>query len=176
MSAACLRKYPAERPQRARELGERFEKALGQKILGDAEPTTTAPAVARPGPNPHELVDFLEAWMPESIAVVKLRGFAADLGGEIVDSEPGLIRMLLPAPGSAEQPKPSGLLGWLGLNKPAPVPNRAVMDLHMENKPGARSHLVISVALRPGKAGPAGWAPRNGRLGRKALSASCGLT
>jgi eukaryotic-like serine/threonine-protein kinase len=148
---ACLRKYPAERPQSARELGEQFEKALGEKILSAAEPTTTEAAAARSGPNPRELVDSLEAWMPESIAVVKLRGFAADLGGEIVDSEPGLIRVLLPAPGHVEPPKPAGLLGWLGLNKPQPIPNLAVMDLHLDNKPGARSHLVISVAIRPEK-------------------------
>jgi serine/threonine protein kinase len=151
---ACLAKFPVERPQTARELGERFEKALGQKILDDDQPSAPpAPLTAQPRINPRELVDVVEAWMPESIAVVKLRGFVGDFGGEVVDSEPGLIRVVLPAPGPPAEPaKPGGLLVWFGLaKKPVANPNRAVMELHMETKPGARSHLVISVTLRPEK-------------------------
>jgi serine/threonine protein kinase len=150
---ACLAKFPVERPQTARELGERFEKALGQKILIEDQPSAPLPATTKARINPRELVDALEAWMPESIAVVKLRGFVGDLGGEVVDSEPGLIRVLMPAPGPPAAPaKPAGLLGWFGLaKKPVANPNRAVMELHMETKPGARSHLVISVTLRPEK-------------------------
>jgi eukaryotic-like serine/threonine-protein kinase len=153
---ACLAKFPVERPQTARELGERFENALGQKILDDDQTVAPAPATAQRRINPHELVDVVEAWMPESIAVVKLRGFVGDFGGEVVDSEPGLIRVVLPAPGPPAEPaKPAGLLGWLGLaKKPAANSNRAVMELHMETKPGARSHLVISVTLRPEKPEP----------------------
>jgi serine/threonine-protein kinase len=149
---SCLAKYPHERPQSARELGERFEKALGCKILlEDAVPPT--PAViepARPRINPRELVDYLEAWMPESIAVVKLRGFVGDLGGEVIGSEPGLVRVRLPRAAKAAQEKPSSLMAWFGLTRPSDTPaDMAIMELHMERKPGPRNQLGISVLMRP---------------------------
>jgi serine/threonine-protein kinase len=150
---ACLAKFPVERPQSARELGLRFEKALGQKIL---VPPLTASGVRRAAEirafiNPREQVDYLEAWMPESIAVVKLRGFVGDMGGEVVDSEPGLIRVQLPAPGTVEDPRPPGFLGWFGIAKrPLPSPNLAAMELHMEKTPG-NNRLAIRVVMRPEK-------------------------
>jgi serine/threonine-protein kinase len=149
---ACLAKFPVERPQSARELAQRFEKALGQKIVLEEQQGSVASPTGRHRIDPRYLVECLEAWMPESIAVVKLRGFVGDLGGEVTDSEPGLIRVVLPAPGQPETPKPSGILGRLGLGrKPAPPPLLANMELHLENKPGARNHLLISVVIRPEK-------------------------
>jgi len=35
----------------------------------------------------------MEAWMPESIAIIKLRGYAEDSNGQIVQSVPGQIRL-----------------------------------------------------------------------------------
>ena len=37
----------------------------------------------------------MEAYMPDTLALYKLRGFAQDMSGEILDSKPGLIRMRL---------------------------------------------------------------------------------
>jgi serine/threonine-protein kinase len=149
----CLAKYPRERPQTARELGERFEQALGHKILLDDD-STKLPALPAAGDqgriDPAELVDCLEAWMPESIAVVKLRGFVSDQGGEVVDSEPGLVRVRMPGPPSAPDAKPAGLLSWLGFGRAAsPVPNFAAMDLHLEKKQDPGNRLQISVCMRP---------------------------
>ena len=99
--------------------------------------------------------------MPESIAVVKLRGFVSDLGGEVIDSEPGLIHVRLPGPAGAQKPKSSGLLGWLGLSRnPPPVLDTVAMELHLDQKPGADNHLLISVCMRaeqPSNHSPAQW-------------------
>jgi serine/threonine protein kinase len=150
---ACLAKYPHERPQTARELGERFQQALGNKILLDDDQAKVPAPPAQRGQhriNPAELVDCLEAWMPESIALVKLRGFVGDHGGEVVDSEPGLVRVRLPGPASAPEAKPGGLMSWLGFGRtPSPVPNFAALELHLEKKPGAGNKLQISLCMRP---------------------------
>ena len=37
----------------------------------------------------------IEAWLPQRIALVKIRGFVHDAGGEVVESGPGLIRVRL---------------------------------------------------------------------------------
>ena len=98
--------------------------------------------------NPEELMDTLEAWMPEQIAVVKLRGFVGDLGGEVVDSEPGLIRVCLPGP-EETAPRRQGLLGWLGFAA-KPEPSLVLMELHMEkNQQGEGNQLRIAVGIRP---------------------------
>ena len=45
--------------------------------------------------DPTSMVFHMEAYMPDALALYKLRGFAQDLNGEVVDSQPGLIRMRL---------------------------------------------------------------------------------
>jgi serine/threonine-protein kinase len=150
---SCLRKYPSERPQSARELAQRLGEALGTRLHDDEEPT---PAVApleadRPDIKPHELMDCLDAWMPEQIAVVKLRGFVGDLGGEVLESEPGLIRVRLPGPDKKVAPAPRGLLGWLGLAPtPPPVVTPVIVDLHLNKKlANGQNVLEIVVGMRP---------------------------
>jgi serine/threonine-protein kinase len=155
----CLMKYPHERPQSAREVASRYEKALGVPLLGpeDAAPSPAPLVAAAPAPSthpidPHHLIDCLEAWMPEQMAVVKLRGVVHDLGGEVTESLPGLVRVHLPCPGDAEPERPRGLLAWLGLGKqplarPAPA---ALMELHLQKALDNRQgHLQISVTIRP---------------------------
>ncbi len=156
---ACLMKYPRERPQCARDLAKRFEKALGKKLLTDSEadkPAVQLPPTPRNHDRPHikahELMDCLEAWMPEQIAVVKLRGFVSDLGGEVIESEPGLIRVRLPGPEEAatEAPPQGGLMGWFGLGTRVKVLPTVLMELHLEKKlANGRNQLQITVAMRP---------------------------
>jgi serine/threonine-protein kinase len=45
--------------------------------------------------DPTSMVFQMEAYMPDTLALYKLRGFAQDMSGEILDSKPGLIRMRL---------------------------------------------------------------------------------
>jgi len=69
-------------------------------------------ATTRPTPPPVRPEGFLmEAWMPEAIAVRKLRGFVQDVDGEILEYQPGYVRVRL-----GKEP-PSSSLVWLGLGK-----------------------------------------------------------
>jgi serine/threonine protein kinase len=149
----CLAKYPNERPQSMLDLLARFEKALGSQLLfGDPIPATVyRPPSVRERIDPAAHVDQLEAWMPEPIAVVKLRGFAHDVGGVIVDSEPGLIRVRLRDPASIPVAGPKSLFAMLGLSKKnANDMLHVVLDLHMEKKTAqGRNLLFITASLRP---------------------------
>jgi serine/threonine-protein kinase len=97
---SCLAKRPEDRPSCARELAERYETALAhQQALQDerapsgdpraGQPAAAATESAEPVPasgplalDPNAVVHYLEAWMPETIAVYKLRGFVQDIGGK----------------------------------------------------------------------------------------------
>jgi serine/threonine protein kinase len=152
---ACLSKYPNERPQDALDLARRYEKAIGEKIL----PADEARNVSPPPPvrsevrvDPRNVMDCLEAWMPEPIAVVKLRGFVHDAGGEFLESEPGLIRFRLPDPARAPETVPNrGLLSMLGFNKKPKEPaEHVLLDLLLEKKQeGQKNQLRITVLMRP---------------------------
>src|SRR5262249_10059354 len=110
---------PAERPQSARELFEAYESAVRRAYRNSEEsphaPTepTAVPAPqagssakatrvmatmsALPQPDKptvadNATVEELEAFMPQQIAVYKLRGFVEEVGGKIVASVPGLIK------------------------------------------------------------------------------------
>jgi serine/threonine-protein kinase len=92
----------------------------------------------------------IEARMPEAMVLVKLKGFIYDLGGEILESMPGMIRVSL---GTVKQPKPDGLLAWLGGgtgSKPQPTFPPTVVELHMERRdPSQPSQLTITLVMRP---------------------------
>ena len=155
---ACLSKYPNERPQSARELAERFGEAIGTVLvdpkafdpLSCPPPSrTTLPTVA---PDDRSVVRHLEAWMPEAIAVVKLRGFAEDNGGEVVESVPGMVSLRFrDQPPPAPPQKGSRLLSLIkrDVPPPAPIPT-TTMELHMQKKPDERQCvLALTVLLRP---------------------------
>jgi serine/threonine-protein kinase len=162
---ACLAKFPVERPQTARALCERYEQALGRKLTRPEDwillpgfrasgirAALSVPAARRP--DPHTIVHRLEAWMPERIAVIKIQGFVHDVGGEIVESVPGMIRVRFadrPAVATASRGS-SGLLIRLGLKKKIeePPPPGTAMELHMEKQDsGSLSRLQVTVLFRP---------------------------
>ncbi len=163
---SCLAKYPEERPASAEELAHDYEEALGKKILPAARPAAPAPA-AEPVPpsgvnrnledrlgsvaalnrsaDRHAIVQTLTATMPESMAMLKLKGFVHDLGGVIIQSIPGMIRVRLG--GKVEKP-PTGLLGWLsGRKTPPPKGETIVMELHME-KPDPVQPNQLSITMK----------------------------
>jgi serine/threonine-protein kinase len=163
----CLAKDPQQRPASAWELGERYEKALGMKILqGAAPPPPAAPAKAdtreadttllRLLRDPRSYVCHLEAWMPERIAVLKLRGFFDGQGAEVVESVPGLIRVRMKRPRSsaraAKSSESSGLFTMLGLKKAeaAPTFDPIELDVHLKKgKDEAQNQLDVTLILRP---------------------------
>jgi serine/threonine-protein kinase len=64
------------------------------------------------------VVHYLDAWMPERIATYKLRGFIDDAGGQVMESVPGRIRVLLGGKGCVySTPKRANSLSWLGFNR-----------------------------------------------------------
>jgi serine/threonine-protein kinase len=99
----CLEKDPNQRPSSARALADMFEAALAdQSPAAVAAPADEAvnvdevqPRRDKPPFDPNAIVHEMEAWMPETIAAYKLRGFVFDAGGEILESVPGRIRVRL---------------------------------------------------------------------------------
>jgi serine/threonine-protein kinase len=164
----CLAKDPEDRPQSARELAERFETALDRAqalvdskvrpALGAERPPGTGSSGGRPGleapsaptaiyPVPvreQAVLPFhMEAWMPERVAIVKLRGFVHDAGGEVIESVPGLVRVRL---GGRKTPT-VGPLTWLGLRRSSSTVD---VELHLHhNEPAQPNKLTVHVLFRP---------------------------
>ena len=154
----CLAKDAKDRPQTARELAEQYEHALTSAQTapppapvydppaGDGgDPFSPDKAFATswitPQDDPCALLFDLEAWMPESVALVKLRGYVHDFRGEVVESVPGLIRVRLP--GTWDEAV-KGRLSWLGLiRKPAPI----LLELRLLQNDPARPNLLQVAAL-----------------------------
>ncbi len=85
--------------------------------------------------------------MPEAIASYKLRGFIQDVGGEVVESVPGRIRVRLGGKGSVYEAPQRGSLSWLGIGR---GPRKIEMELRLERPDDSRgSQLHITVVLRP---------------------------
>jgi eukaryotic-like serine/threonine-protein kinase len=155
---ACLSKYPMDRPINARELAVRFVEAMGEKLNTDGfeEPATASTRSNTPSAldlqiNNAKDTTQLEAWMPESIAVMKIRSFLLEFHGEVTESIPGLVKSKLwiggPPP---KQPSPS-LFVKLGLAKPPdapPPPPQAELELYMQKRDNNNNRLNITVALK----------------------------
>lgn len=162
----CLAKFPIERPQTARELAKRYQKAVGEQIIDENAmfpPMQTMRAQApdilgvieqpkAPEIEPNTVVYQLEAWMPERIAVVKLSGYVQDVGGEITESVSGKIRVSLGGPQCVYQPpKVGGLMSWIGLGAKA---NMIDLQLLMAKNDPAQPNLLHITALIRSAGGP----------------------
>ncbi|MBX9623074.1 MAG: serine/threonine protein kinase [Gemmataceae bacterium] len=165
----CLAKEPADRPQSASELAERFDTALARAEVraeraadrvpfAEELPDTPGPrglsaattAVLRSpvrettaGREADALPFFLAAWMPEAVALIKLRAFVHAAGGEVVESVPGLVRVRLGGRGSSA----SSSFSWFGLRR---ATGPLEVELHL--KPADPAHpgrLSVHVLFRP---------------------------
>ena len=94
--------------------------------------------------DPNAIAFYLEAWMPEAVAVHKLRGFVHDAKGEVVQSVPGLIRVRLGGQGSRYRFR-SRRKSWFDL---APKSGLTDMALYMEQAGPSASLLHITVQMR----------------------------
>jgi serine/threonine-protein kinase len=145
----CLEKNPDERPQTARELAGLYEDAMALEVSGFAEASDTPQRTPVPTgieipSDPSTLTFTMEAWMPESIAVVKLQGFAHDADGQIVESVPGVVRMKLGPNGKIARANNSGR--WFGLKRSEPL----WLELHLHQVDPTRGNkLLIQVVYRP---------------------------
>jgi serine/threonine protein kinase len=155
---ACLGKYPMDRPRNARELAERFAHAIGYRFDPAAfeEPRT----VIKP-PSSNTLDEKLstqrdtyklEAWMPESIAIMKVRSFLNEMYGDVIESVPGLVKMKLWIGGPPAPPPPPTFMAKLGLAKPSPPPPpppQADLDLYMSRKEDTNQLDIVAIMRKP---------------------------
>jgi serine/threonine-protein kinase len=95
--------------------------------------------------DPFAVVLHLEAWMPETIATYKLRGFIHDVGGEVLESVPGRIRVRLGGRNSVYVPPNRGSFSWLLGRKSGQLE----MELRLQRPDSQRdSQLRITVVFR----------------------------
>lgn len=139
----------AQTPSRTRESDDASAQRLGRDERTQAVPVAPAtPVAASLGTEPHDpfaVVHHLQAWMPERIAEYKLRGFIHDVGGEMIESVPGRIRVRFGGRGSVYTAPRQGL-SWLGINRRS---NAIDMELHLEHADSTRgSQLRITVLFR----------------------------
>jgi serine/threonine-protein kinase len=179
----CLAKSPDDRPKSALELAQAYEKALGKRLLPARAQALDAPgrrsglrpalpaAAAPPPADYHAVRHSVEATMPEAMALVKLKGFIYDLGGEVVESVPGMIRVRLAGPAAAEKKPSSGLFRLGGNGRKSAVLSLASstdLELRMERRdPAQASCLTITLVMRPAGGMPtAQWRERCNKIGR----------
>lgn len=154
----CLAADPAQRPRNAKELGEAYEAALIQSYTRPAEeetdavaektrrttqlavPTATPDQEPAEPPEPNALVEYLQAWMPQQIAAYKIRGFAEEVEGHVIESKAELVRVRFKSEGG-------GGLTWLGLGRKLPA---IELELHLRKRDPRQANLLsIKVIMRP---------------------------
>jgi hypothetical protein len=80
--------------------------------------------------------------------MVKLKGFIFDLGGEVVESVPGMIKVRVPDPQT--QKGGGSLFGWMKGERTA-APPATEIEVHMERRdPSQPGKLTITLVMRPG--------------------------
>jgi serine/threonine protein kinase len=160
---ACLAKRADQRPRDAAELIQLYEDALGKRLsaVRSPQPAIRNPAGTREnsGARREAIVDRqalrqdFEADMPETMALLKLKGFLHDLGGKAIESEPGLIRVRLGEPN--QFPKKNGFLALFGGGARAPAAASPAVstevELRLERRdPSRPNHLHVTLIMRPG--------------------------
>jgi serine/threonine-protein kinase len=158
---SCLAKYPEQRPKTAWDVIVEYQKALNKRFTQgrgsnnglqqrppvNAPPKPTAPAAVDRNAFRHSV----EANMPEVMAMIKLKGFVGDLGGEILESVPGMIKVRIVE--AQTEKKASGVFAWVTGSKQVPTLKRSGvtdLELHMERKdPTQTSKLTITLVMRP---------------------------
>jgi eukaryotic-like serine/threonine-protein kinase len=161
-----LSKYPNERAQSARELVATLSRVVGQDLWEATLPAGWEPprvvANSPPGPktpppvDPFLIVQDFAATMPERLAAAKLKGFVDDYGGQVIASEPGLIRIQLGVPERPkEKPSGSAIFRWFRTVTAPPQPTvqdgqePIELELLMEKPNPSQPRLNVHVTCRP---------------------------
>lgn len=152
---SCLAKERSKRPQSARELALAYEEAIGARIWDEsaveASVSATVKSIGDLQLGADEMTRSMEAFMPQQMAVIKLRGFLDDLGAEVTESVPGLIRVYLKRPrGGPATPQPVTLWSLLGFGK-KPPPEMELIEMEVRLAPidpKQANHLQISLRAK----------------------------
>lgn len=104
--------------------------------LAEAKPATPIAVLAtEPDPRAAAGLPFrMEAWMPESIALMKLKGYVQDCDGAVLESTPGLVRVRV------------GKAQWFGRKANGPI------EVHLQfttPDPKRPNQLLIHVVCHP---------------------------
>jgi serine/threonine-protein kinase len=168
----CLAKNPNDRFASARELAEHFQRAL--QDVGDRQapppsvprsqeaeepepaPTEVVGRFEPPPFDPNVVVHQMEAWMPDTIATYKLRGFVNDNNGEVLESVPGMIRVRIGGDG----PKNRSAFSWLGIGRKSGIVD---LELRLERSNPAQQnllHILVLMSSPHQRSGDASWRDR----------------
>jgi serine/threonine protein kinase len=165
----ALSKYPNERQQTARELAEAFGRAIGEQLWERVAPQGWEPPTPRPGlpssgvnrtpvapVDPYQITEQFSVVVPERLAAAKLRGFVEDLRAEVLESEPGLIRLRVGLPAGYQERVATGssiFRVFQVLRRPAVEPGREpiAVELHLERPDPALPRLNVVVKCSPVK-------------------------
>lgn len=140
---SCLEKDPVQRPASARDLAQSFETAIfeeeasseDEQPLHDTQSEIMTPPPPKLAADPNTIVYQMEAWMPDTLASYKLRGFVQDMDGEVLVSQPGMIKVRMEDVTTSTW----GLFKRRGLID---------MELQMErNNPAQPNSLLITVVM-----------------------------
>ncbi len=161
----ALSKYPSERHQNMKELCEQFSRGVGWdcwEASAPADYTPPEPTQIQVSAMPQQaaddvddrfiLSDMLEACLPEKLAAIKLRGFIEEVRGQVLESEPGLIRVRLELPPGWKEPSSrSGVFSFLsGAHRPMRRGHEPIeVTLKMEKIDSTR--VAVLVDFRPMK-------------------------
>jgi serine/threonine-protein kinase len=132
---------------------------------GQLRPRSSAQVPVVPAAERNAYRQSIDATMPEAMALLKLKGFIYDLGGEVVESVPGMIKVRLIE--AEEKKSGGGLFGWMSGSKQGMVATATDVELHMERPdPAQTSRLTITLVMRPGGAVTPEWRDRCAAVGR----------
>jgi len=179
----ALSKYPSERPPSMKDLVAAYGRAVGWDVWAMTAPPGMTPddddsgalgsvfdmkkaeqatgrmpkiPAAASASDAFVFSDVFEATMPEKLAALKLRGFIEDVGGEVLESEPGLIRVRLEMPsGYRETPtrsSGSGVFAFLsGVIRTVPSVRAGHEPIEIELKMDKRDadKVAVLVCFRP---------------------------
>lgn len=142
----CMAKAPEERYNNTRELLDDYLHSLAQPEGRQAlAPQRDEPTDLPPIPHtldPAMMIFRIQAWMPRTIASVKLAGFIQDARGEVIENSPGRVRVILGAKNTAYRPT---RVGWFSIN-------RADIEMELQifesTNPLRRNQVWVTVILR----------------------------
>jgi serine/threonine-protein kinase len=149
---SCLSRSPSDRPESARTLIEAFQLALGCRLVSaddfeSSDDLTVSTILEKKHFDPRTVLDKFEASMVEQTVAIKLRGFVDGVGGKVVDSDGGVIKVDLPQRHEVAV-KRSGVMSLFGPKFQEHIEWTA-LELHMTRKQAGTRCLVEITVVWP---------------------------
>jgi eukaryotic-like serine/threonine-protein kinase len=149
---SCLSKSPAGRPESARALIETYQLAIGCKLVDDkafaiSEANTVSTLHERNSYQSRDVIDQFDASMVEPLVIAKLRGFVNDIGGKVVESDAGVIKVKLPRVFEVDLEKSAW--NWFRGGDTEEQIDWIPLELHMAKKRVEMRDMVEITVTRP---------------------------